>query len=625
MIDGQNGLSELHRMFFDADDASRDERREGRQARDYYDGKQYTYEEMQALAKRNQPPTTLNRVARKVNHLAGVEIERRTDPKALPRTVEHEKGAEAATDGLRYVEETEKLDSHFSALHDNMLIEGYGAVELTVVDVIKNQRPEREIKAVSWKWERLFYDPHSVLEDFSDAQYLGGVEWLDQSTAEERFPDKKDLLDQVGNSSVAESLTDEYEDEPEKKAWVTMGTRKRVRIIHMYYISKGEWWLCQFTGSGVLRNRKVPFLDEEGKNFCPMFFQSAYVDGDGDRYGEVRNLISPQDMINKAHSKLQHLTQTRQIVAEDGAISEENGGIDAARQELAKPDGVIVKNRGFEFEIQTTADMVQGHAALLQEYKAEIDLMGPNASMQGKGPQSQSGRALIAQTEGGLREFAPVSERLTTLKERVYRAIWNLIRQYWTEPKWIRVTDDEKGVRFVGLNQPKTRMQLAEERLRERGATDEDVEQIQQQVNANPLFAVASQEVAEIENNVEEIDVDITIEAGPDIATIQSEQFGELVRLAPSMAQAGMPIPPKAIFMASSLRDKDKILEMMEGNEDPAAAAQEQEMQQMQIKLAVEKAMAEIEKEKSDAAKNYAAAEKAQAETLQIMESPVPA
>jgi len=620
----ETGLSELHRMFFDADEASRDERKEGEQARDYYDGKQYTAQELEVLAKRNQPPTTLNRVARKINHLAGIEVDRRTDPKALPRTTEHEKAAQAATDALRYVEETIKLDEIFTTVHDNMLVEGYGALELSVVEKNKGGQPSNEIECVSWKWDRLFYDPHSVLHDFSDARYLGGVEWLDHTTAVERFPDKKDILDTT-KGSHGTSATDEYEDQPEKKSWVTMGARKRLRIVHMYYISNGDWWLCQFTGSGVLRNRKVPFTDEEGKNFCPMFFQSAYVDRDGDRYGEVRNLISPQDMINKAHSKLQHLVQTRQILAEDGAVSEEHGGIDGARQELAKPDGVIIKNPDFGFEVLSTADMTQGHVGLLQEYKGEIDLMGPNASMQGKGPQSQSGRALIAQTEGGLREFGPVTDRTTSLKERVYRAIWNLVRQYWTEPKWIRVTDDEKGVRFVGLNQPKTRMELAEERMRERGATDDDIEGVRQQVNSHPIFSFEAQQIAEIENNVEEIDVDISIEAGPDIASIQSEQFAELTRLAPAMAQSGMPIPPKVLFMASSLRDKDKIIEMMEGNEDPAAAAQQQEQQDMQIRLQVEKALAEIEKEKSDAAKNFAAAEKAQAETLQIMESPVPA
>ena len=630
MIEKQDALAMLHRMFFDADEASRDERKEAEQARDYYDGKQYTHQELSALAKRNQPPTTLNRVARKINHLAGIEVERRTDPKALARTEQHEQAAEAATDALRYVEEKTKLDQKFSAIHDNMLVEGYGAVEMTIEEVQRKGEVEYDIKPVVWKWDRLFYDPHSVLHDFSDAQYVGGVEWLDYDVAKRRWPEKVNVLEQSKGSPSASSITDEYDDEPEKKAWVTQGSRVRVRIVHMYYQSKGEWWISQFTGGGVLINRKVPFLDEEGKSWCPMKMRSAYVDRDGDRYGEVRNLISPQDMINKAHSKLQHLTQTRQIIAEEGAFSEEYGGIDRARQELTKPDGVIMRQRGYDFEIQSTADIVNGHASLLQEYKQEIDLMGPNASMQGKGPQSQSGRALLAQTEGGMREFTPLADRFSELKEEVYRAIWLLVRQYWTSPKWIRVTDNESNTKFVGLNQPVTRIELAERKMRENGATDQDIEEIQQRVQSNPVFAYEAQQVAQIDNNVEEIDVDIMIETGPDTATLQSEQFEQLASLAPSLAQAGQPIPAKVIIRASQLRNKEDLIKEMEGGgqkeltpQEEQAAQQQQQIQQQQIELAVQEALAKIEKEKSIAAKNFASAERDEAETIKIMATPI--
>lgn len=617
-------LEDYHSMFFDADEASQDERREGEQARDYYDGKQYTAEELQILNKRKQPPTTLNRVARKINHLKGLEIDRRTDPKAFPRTQEHEKGAEAITEGLRYVEERSNMDEVFTSIHDNMLVEGYGGFELTVTPKKKGGRQEYELGAVYWEWGRLFYDPVSVKPDYSDARYVGGIEWMDIDTAKKRWPSKAAELEGSKTASGV-NMTDNYEDEPEKKAWVTKGKRPRIRVIHMYHIVDGTWYLCQFTGGGVLEKKPVPFVDEEGNNWCPMRLQSAYVDRDGDRYGEVRNLISPQDMINKAHSKLQHLTSVRQVIADEGAIPEEYGGIDGARQELAKPDGVIIVNPTNRFEILETADMAAGHATLLQEYKNEIDLMGPNASMLGKGPQSQSGRALIAQTEGGMREFNPVMDRFNSMKEWAYRHVWYLIRQYWTYEKWMNVTDDENKPKYVGLNRPVTRLEKARKLAEQRGF---DPDAVEQQVMANPMFAQLAQQVVEVENNVTELDIDVSIEAVGDTATLQVEQFQILSQLAPAMAQAGKPVEAMEILIeASSLRNKEALLEKLRGNDNPQAIQAAQQQQEMQMRGA----MAEIAGQEAEAQKTAAEVEQTRAETrkteieaLRLYNEPLP-
>lgn len=594
-------VSDYTRMFFDADEAAVDERREGKQGRDYYDGKQYTHEELEILKSRRQPPTTLNRVARKINHLAGMEVERRSDPKAYPRTEKHTKAAEAATDALRYVEQTIKLDEIFSALHGDMLVEGYGAHELTVE---QNRKGEYVIGSTHWRWDCLFYDPHSVMNDFSDAMYLGGVEWLDVAKAKAQFPGKAEIIESTTSLSGAHTGIDDYDDKPERKAWVTKGSRKRIRIVHMYHLVDGEWYLCQFTGGGILSRTQVPFVDEEGTSWCPMVFQSAYVDRDGDRYGEVRNLISPQDMINKTHSKLQHLISVRQLIAREGVFSESEGGIDGARQEFAKPDGVITINGSKDdYEISSTADQFSGHAALLQEFKSEIDLMGPNASMQGKGPQSQSGRALIAQTEGGMREFTPVADRFNSMKERTYRYIWFLIKQYWTEPKWIRVTDDESTPKFVGLNQPVSRMEMAVRKMQEAGADEEQISQAVRQIQSDPRLAMMAQQIGEVDNQVAEIDVDITIELGPNIQTLQIEQFEAITQ----MVSAGVPIPPDVIVEMSSLRNKEKILERMRGGGEQSPEEQQAAQQQREIEL--EAVMAKIDVDKSIAARNYADAQ----------------
>ena len=81
-------------------------------------------------------------------------------------------------------------------------------------------------------------------------------------------------------------------------------------------------------------------------------------------------------------------------------------------------------------------------------------LIGPNAAMTGKDDKAPSGRAILASQQGGTIELGPLSDALRQWQWRVYRQLWNRVRQYWTAEKWIRVTDDEEKLRWVGLNKP---------------------------------------------------------------------------------------------------------------------------------------------------------------------------
>jgi hypothetical protein len=74
------------------------------------------------------------------------------------------------------------------------------------------------------------------------------------------------------------------------------------------------------------------------------------------------------------------------------------------------------------------------------------------------------------------------------------------------------------------------------------------------------------QQVVRVKNDVAKLDVDIVLEEGPDIATLQIEQFEALAGL----AKAGLPIDPVSLIQASNLRNKDQIIERMKsGGRDP--------------------------------------------------------
>ena len=559
--------------------------------RDYFDNKQLTAEELQTLRDRGQPDVIFNKIRSKINYLLGLEITGRTDPKAMPRNPDDEDAAEAATDALRYVEDATDLDEKFSAVWDNVLIEGYGGVEL----IIEGQD---DVSAVHWPWDRLFYDPHSRKPDFTDARYLGGVVWMDEDQAKELYPDASEAIEATINDDTGRA----HDDRPKWKRWCSGKTRKRVKIVQMYYIKAGRWYWCHFTKGGKLTGGEVPFVDEKGRSWCPLFMQSAYVDRENNRYGEVRAYISPQDEINKRRSKSLHLLSQRQTKGEKGAVDD----VDAMKAELAKPDGHVEINPGFDFEVLDTTPQVQGNFEMMAQAMAHMESEGANSALMGKQGGAPSGKAIQLNQTGGQVEISPLLDKHLSLKKRVFRGVWNLIRQYKQDEWWVRVTDNEENIRFVGFNRPVTMREEAMERLAKQGMPPEQAQQIIAGIEADPMRAPMLDQVIRMANVPADMMMDITVENVPDVANMQQEQFDSLVSLAPAVT-----FPPQIYIKASNLRNKRELLEELKGaTSNPAQdAATEQ---------AFRKGEAEIKKLEAETVSLLAKADQTDAQTGQI-------
>jgi hypothetical protein len=167
-------------------------------------------------------------------------------------------------------------------------------------------------------------------------------------------------------------------------------------------------------------------MGDEGRPECPIKAVSLYIDRDNNRYGEVRTMIGPQDEINKRRSKALHLITQRQVRVSPNVQKDAK----EIRKELSRPDGVFVGEQD-DVEILPTNDMAAANLQLLQEAKAEIDLLGPNAALAGKNESDQSGRAILAQQQGGMLEAATFLDCLRVLSLGVYRSCWCRIQQYW--------------------------------------------------------------------------------------------------------------------------------------------------------------------------------------------------
>ena len=511
----------------EADDATVESREWSEKCRNYYDSRQISDVEAKALKKRKQAPVVINRIKPKIDGLAGMERTNRTTARAYPRTPIHEKDASGATEAIRFVLQDNFYNQLRSSAWDNLTVEGTGGIEVDV----KEYGKDFKIVLHHIMWDRIIYDPHSRRKDFGDARYLGQVVWMDYDQALSTYPNGKDVLETMINGSTT------YDDKPK---WMDTN-RKRVKIVELYFLDGGDWYYSCFTRGGPLKDIQIsPYKNEEGETEHPYEFASLFVSLEGERYGSVYQYLDIQDEINKRRSKALHLMSVRQIMLERGAVEDVN----KTRQELAKPDGVIEITPGMQFELLKTNDMAAAQFNLLQEAKNEIDAVGYNAAASGKETKSMSGVALENRRMAGQTEIAPMFDVLKHLDIRVYRKVWNRIKQYWKEEKWLRVTDDQHNLKFVSINgKPGT------------------------------LDPTTGQPVPTY--NINELDVDIIIDDSPDTVTVQQEEFVALSE----MVKSGIPIPPDAIIEASNLKNKDRILQRMRGQLEIPPEIQQQ-MQQ---------------------------------------------
>ncbi|KAA0697424.1 hypothetical protein DTW90_18510 [Neorhizobium sp. P12A] len=510
--------------------------KEQKEARRYHHGSQYTDKQIKTLNQRRQPVVTYNRISRKINALIGFLEKMKTDPRAYPRTPQHDEGAEIATAVLRYVCDEQDWTSKSPICGQNGAVDGIGGVELIIE---KGDMGDPEIGLEVVDPSGFFYDPRSLKPDFSDARYMGSAKWADLEAAIEMFPDREEDL----RASV-ETGNDLSSNPDSDRVWIN-GTEnnRRIRIVDHWYIKNGDWYWCIYTGSIILAEGLSYVKDEKKRTICKYIMYSANIDQDGDRYGFVRNMKSSQDEINQRRSKALHTLNSRRVIIEQGSVAD----VEQVRKEAARPDGVIEIAPGTtppQFDDNARGQELQGQMAFLEDAKNEIENYGFNPALIGQGVQDMSGRAIQLQQQSGIAELGPYTLAFRGWKIRVYRAVWCAVKEHWTSERWIRVTDDQKLAQFFAINQLTI-----------------------DQRTGQPV----------ISNSIGALDVDIIVDEGPDEINMQADAYDTLT----IMARSGQQIPAEVMIELSSLQSsvKQRVLGMLQ----QAKQAQQQDPQKQAL------------------------------------------
>lgn len=530
-----------------------DARQVSERCRDYYDGRQWTPEQIHALRRRKQAPIVSNRIKVKLNGLLGLTSARKGDPKAYPRNNDTDsEAAEAVTDGLRYAADKCALNSTFLECADNFFCEGY-----TGVNIVTEQTPKGDIEICvdNIPWDRLFFDPYSRKHDFSDARGKGFAIWMDEEDIMTAFPD----ADPDAFRDLTALADETFQDRPR---WVVkIGTRRRHMVLTHYIKCRGQWVLAIYTGGGfLLPPMPSPYLDEYGQPECPLEMEHAYVDRENNRYGEIASFLDLQDEINHRRSKALFLLSQRQTFGNRGAVTD----IAKAKRELAKPDGHLEVGQGEfnkDFGLLPTGDMAQGQMELLQDAKQEMDSSSYNAQLAGqRGSGDISGVALQKLQQAGMTELIKLFDNFGSFKLRVYRQMWNRIRQSWSKEKWIRVTDDENALRWVGFN-----IQITMQKFLQETMEDESKPQAMRLGASAQLITLeqqnpqALQQLVMTKNQPAELDMDIILDEAYDTINISQEQLDAIMKYG---AQNAFDITD--LLSISNITGKEKLIEKIE-------------------------------------------------------------
>jgi hypothetical protein len=574
-------------------DVSLESRGTAERCRDYYDGRQWTPEQVQELKRRKQAPIVNNRIKVKHNGLRGLAGLSKTEPKAYPRNEPEDDGAaDACTDGMRYAAEKCDLNSVFAQVYDNYFCEGYTGVDIRVEH---NKRGDIDVTVDHIPWDRIFFDPFSRKHDFSDARDKGHIIWMDEEDIWAAFPEADESALTI--SEEVDGGGDTFDDKP---SWyISRGMRKRHMVCTHYFKWEGQWCLAIYSGGGYLMEPMVsPYLDELGEPCCTLEFVSAYTDRYNYRYGELVSSLDLQDEINHRRSKALFLLSQRQTYGNRGAVKD----IRKAKRELSKPDGHLEVGQGEygkDFGILPTGDMAQGQFELLQEAKAEIDSQSYNAQMSGNRQAGDlSGVAIGKLQQAGIAEMHVLLDQLTNFRLRTYRQIWWRIRQFWDQEKWVRVTDDEEAPRWVGFNVQVLLGDYLQEIIEDDSkpypmklGAQHQLQQLQQ---TNPQ---ALQQPVFVKNKPAELDMDIILDESYDAINTSQEQLDTIMK----MGAAGQ-FNITDLLEISNLPGKRKLIEKIEERQQQqgqsgqaVVAGLQQQIQQLKQQLSDKSANAQAE------------------------------
>lgn len=503
-MDAEPALVELRKLlewYYNEKDIQSANRLEMSMDADFYDSLQWDPEDAQVLRDRGQMPLVYNEVAPMIDWLIGTERRTRVDWRVMPRTEDDVEMADVKTKLLKYNHDVNRVSYNRSRAFADAVKSGVGWID----DGVRDDPTTEVIYNKYEDWRNVLWDSRGSYElDLSDARYLFRWRWVDEDIEVMMFPDRstqiRSCVEDTQHSSTADAEEDTWYTAEDLLSGAKSGTlrasgngmmfdgkRRRVRLIECQYRKpvmskivtagpfKGKFFnesdgamvqaLSQSSGSivdkVVMRVHVAVFTESHMLAMGPSVFRHnrfsltpiwCYRRGrDRQPYGAIRRVRDVQQDLNKRASKALFMLNTNQVIADEGAVEDWN----VLRDEVDRPDGLIVKKAGKELRIQRDTDAATGQIQMMTLDAQSIQKSaGVSQENMGRQTNAVSGQAIKARQDQGSVVTTEPFDNLRFATQVSGEKQLSLSEQFYTEEKVIRLTGAKGAIEWVKINAP---------------------------------------------------------------------------------------------------------------------------------------------------------------------------
>lgn len=607
-------LEEINGNFREAQDHTREWRREAREAYDLYAGDQYSDEDKEYLAQQKRPAIVFNRIAVMVDAVSGSEVNNRQEVRYIPREPGDVAVNEVYTGAARFLRDQCDAEDEESEAFRDTLICGMGWTETRIE---YETDPDGMVRVERVDPLEMYWDKNARKGNLSDARWVFRVRTMTVKEFNKRWPGKlPDAFKEGPYDFVqpAENDNDPFKYDAERANEWYDPHRDRITVVEYQYFALEPFYRVANPTTGQIESLTVKafkrlqdLLDEEGIAYVKQqrrVYRRAFacgntileeglspsqtgftykcITGKRDRnsniwFGLVRPMKDPQTWANRWLSQLLHILNSQAkggIMAETTAFADQR----EAEEKWASPDAIAWLAPGGAARVQPKpeAKYPVGIEKLTEMAISSLrEVTGVNLELLGLAETDQAGVLEYQRKQAGITILATLFGALRRYRKEQGRLLLEYIHKYIADGRLIRIVG-EKGERYVPLVRDPTTASF-----------------------------------------------DVIVDDAPTSPDQREQVWSLLVQAMPFLMKAGLPLPPDILDylpLPASLAQKWK--EMIEQQAaqgapaDPVAAAKAQ-AEQGKLQIAQQKAQAEIETQqmKTETEKAKAEMQRAKAES----------
>ena len=558
-------------------------------------GDQWETADIAALRASGRPALTINKLLSTVSTLLGEQLDTRTETQFLARNPDHDDTADALNKVYKFIEDSNQLDWVRSEVYQSGIITSRGFYEVRIKE---DENLHGDIIVTALDPKTVMVDPDANSYDPADWNDVIITRWMSPDEIAERY-DCKELADYLKSVQPSDLwfAYDAFADAidrfgPQHRLGYTLAPQaRRFRVVDRQYRERKVVQHFVDTATGdmrpvpadwdkarvakylkanpnlstmrreanvimwtvtcdkfVLHNERSPFAHFTVVPFFPMFIFGRPV-------GMVENLLDPQQLLNKVSSQELHVVNT---TANSGWKVKNGALTNMTVEELAEQGartGLVLEVTDIDAVEKITPNAYPSGLDRIS-YKAEEHIKtisNVTDTMLGQDREDVAAKAIEAKQQRGITSHKKPLDNLSRTDYLLARTILNLVQQYWSEERVIRIIKDpiKRESEVLKIN--------------------------------------AHQDDGSILNDMTLGTYDVIVAPVPARESLEDSQHEQALEL----RKEGVQIPDDVLISTSRLPDRHEIIKRMAAQANSQAAQQQQQLQMRQQQAEVQKLEAE--------------------------------